>query len=155
DAVTDRIAAKLGGALVGARVSTQPATVRIIRPGAQQMGRFRKLRFGDGVEAPRYRAVPTYQRAGAYADPFYYYYYDPYYDFMSWVMLDSMMHDHYWASPSVQVIDTGGQLVGTGDGIHAATDGWAGRDVVSFDGSDGSLAVASSIPDADDGQRAS
>jgi hypothetical protein len=155
DALTARVADDLGKALVGAaRVQTYPATVRIIAPEERQVARFRKLRFGNDVEGPRYRAVPTYQRAGAYADPFYYYYYDPYYDFMSWVMLDSMLHHQYWNVPTVQVIDTGGNMLGTGDAVESATSRWAGRDAVSF-GDDGGLQIASSIPGADTGHTSS
>jgi len=148
DALTRRVSDKLRTTLVGARATAQPAVVQIIRPGASQLGRFRKLAFGGGVERPHYRPVPTYQRSGAYADPFFYYYYDPYYDFMSWVMLDAMLHQHYWASPAIQVVDTSGTLVGTGAEASLATDAWAGRDAVTV-GSD-SLSVDSSIPDLDD-----
>ena len=62
--------------------------MQLLRPSAQQIGRFRRLQFGDGVRAPMYRAVPTTQRSGAYHDPFYYYYYDPYYDFANYMMVD-------------------------------------------------------------------
>jgi uncharacterized membrane protein YgcG len=150
DGLTRRIADQLGLTLVGARASAQPAVVQIIRPGASQLGRFRKLAFGGGVERPHYRPVPTYQRSGAYADPFFYYYYDPYYDFMSWVMLDAMLHHHYWASPAIQVVDTSGTFVGTGAQPDLVTDAWAGRDAVTV-GSD-SLSVDSSVPDLDDRQ---
>jgi uncharacterized membrane protein YgcG len=148
DELTRRIADKLSLTLVGARARVEPAVVQIIRPGAPQLGRFRKLAFGGGVERPHYRPVPTYQRSGAYADPFFYYYYDPYYDFMSWVMLDSMLHQHYWHSPTIQVVDTSGALVGTGAQVDTATGDWAGRDAVTV-GSDG-VAVDSSIPALDD-----
>src|SRR5204863_4977352 len=110
DALTNRLADKLGLTLVGARAKVRPATVQIIRPGPQQLGRFRKLPFGSDVARPHYRPVPTYQRSGAYADPFFYYYYDPYYDYMSWIMLDTMLHQHYWHSPAIQVVDTSGTL---------------------------------------------
>jgi hypothetical protein len=148
DGLTRRIADKLGRALVGARTTAHPAIVQIIRPDAPQLARFRRLPFGGEVEAPRYRAVPTYQRAGAYADPFYYYYYDPYYDFMNWAMLDSMMHNAYWQSPAVLVVNPAGDALGTGDHLATVTDRWAGRDAVTFDGG-GTVAVSDSIPDYD------
>ena len=150
DALTNRLADKLGLTLVGARAKVRPTTVQIIRPGPQQLGRFRKLPFGSGVARPHYRPVPTYQRSGAYADPFFYYYYDPYYDYMSWIMLDAMLHQHYWHSPAIQVVDTSGSLVGTGDRLDVATDSWAGRDAVTV-GDDG-ISVDSSVPDLDDRQ---
>ena len=122
DGLTHRIADKLGLALVGARARTEPAAVQIIMPGAKQIGGFRKLAFGDGVQEPRYRPVPTYQRGGAYADPFFYYYYDPYYDFMSWVMLDSMLYQHTWQSPNVLVVSPAGDALGTGSELAKVTD---------------------------------
>ena len=146
DQLTRRIAVCLDRTLVGARATAQPATLQIIAPGQQQLARFRNLPFGDDVESPHYRAVPTYQRAGAYADPFYYYYYDPYYDLMNWVMLDAMLHTQAWHSPSVYVVDPGGNFLGTGATIDAATANWAGRDAVGFD--DGGVTVADSIPAA-------
>src|SRR5262249_22460797 len=136
----------LGTALVGARAVAHPAQVELIRPGDQQIARFRGLRFGDEVEAPHYRPVPTHHRLGAYNDPFYYYYYDPYYDFMSWVMIDSMLHHHhhYWDSPHVHVYEPSGAELSA----SSLGDGWGGSDAVSFD--DGQLSVDSSIPDHDD-----
>ena len=59
----------------------------------------RGLEFGDQVEDPRYRPVPALDRRGAYAEPFVHYYYDPYYDYMNWVMLSAMWSHHSWASP--------------------------------------------------------
>jgi hypothetical protein len=145
DQLTRRIAAGLDRTLIGARATAAAATVQIVAPGQQQLARFRNLPFGDQVESPHYRAVPTYQRAGAYADPFYYYYYDPYYDLMNWVMLDAMLHTHAWHSPSVYVVDPGGNYLGTGDTIDAATANWAGRDTVGFD-AQGGVTVDDSIP---------
>ncbi|HLK89416.1 MAG TPA: hypothetical protein VKZ18_05965, partial [Polyangia bacterium] len=145
DALTRRIADKLASTLVGSRTTPEPATVQIIAPGAAQLSRFRRLRFGKQVEPPRYRTVPTYQRAGAYADPFYYYYYDPYYDFMNWAMLDTMMHRNCWRSPDVLVVDPVGDALGTGDHLDIATSGWAGGNAVSFD-THGDMRVAEHIP---------
>jgi len=148
DQLTRRIAARLERTLVGARATAEPATLQIVAPGKQQLARFRNLPFGSEVEGPHYRAVPTYQRAGVYADPFYYYYYDPYYDLMNWMVLDSMLHTHAWHSPMVHVVDPGGAMLGTGDNIDLATADWAGRDTVGFDDR-GNLSVADSIPSVD------
>jgi hypothetical protein len=107
-------------------VRTEPASVQIIRPDARQISRFRELGFGDSVSEPAYRPVPTRQRYGAYADPFYYYYYDPYYDFMSWVLVDSMIHSA-WHPGYVHVVDPGGAFLYSGDqAVNYANDGWVG-----------------------------
>ncbi len=145
DALTRRVAEKLTSTLVGARATPEPATLQIIAPGSAQLSRFRRLQFGKRVEPPRYRMVPTYQRAGAYADPFYYYYYDPYYDFMNWAMLDTMMHRKCWRSPDVLVVDPVGDPLGTGDHLDLATSGWAGGNAISFD-THGDMKVAEHIP---------
>ena len=144
DALVDRVADALRAKLVGATVTRDPAVVQIIRPDRRQIGKFNDLPFGADVRAPEYRAVPTMQRYGAYADPFYYYYYDPYYDFMSWVLVDGMMHDAMWHSNYVQVVEPSGALLFTGDqAANHANDSWFDRDAVGF--TDGGVSVA---PDA-------
>lgn len=148
--LTERIAAALGLALVGAKVASEAALVQLIRPDRGQIGRFGKLPFGDEVESPEYRPVPTLQRAGAYADPFYYYYHDPYYDYMSYVLVDAMVRDSLWHSQHVHVVDPTGSLLFSGDqaGGHA-NDGWVGQDAVSYDTS-GQLALSDTVNWSDD-----
>jgi hypothetical protein len=131
EALTEKVASGMRASLVGATVTAAPAVVEIIRPRTEQIGRFRNLRFGDEVVEPHYRGVPTHHRVGAYADPFFYYYYDPYYDFMSWVMLDSLMHHQTWHSPYVHFVDTDGYELGTSATLSTVSDGWAGSDAVS------------------------
>ncbi len=151
DSITERIGNALRSTLPGSRVRSELAVVQLVRPDAEQIGRFRDLSFGPNVSAPTYRAVPTAQRYGAYADPFYCYYYDPYYDFMSWVLInDMMMHSswNHWHTDSVYVVDPTGQTLYTGsDALGHVGDGWAGAGAVGFDPS-GGLAVADSIPEA-------
>jgi len=67
---------------------------------------------------------------------------------MNWAMLDSMMHNAYWQSPAVLVVNPAGDALGTGDHLATVTDRWAGRDAVTFDGG-GTVAVSDSIPDYD------
>jgi hypothetical protein len=148
DALTQRISDYLRGALVGARVVAEPARIELIRPGPEQIARFRQLGFGDDVEDPAYRPVPTMQRHGAYADPYYYYYRDPYYDFMSFMLVSSMISGMAWHSPHVYVVDPSGAPLFTGaDASAHAGDAWAGADAVSFN-ADGGVNVDPSIPDA-------
>ena len=150
--LTQRIAAALGSALVGARVACEDAVVQLIRPDRGQIGRFGQLPFGDEVQSPEYRPVPTLQRAGAYADPFYYYYYDPYYDYMNYVLVDAMVRDSMWQSQYVHVVDPAGTMLFSGDqaAVHA-NDGWVGRDAVTYDTS-GQLALSDTVNWSDDDQ---
>jgi hypothetical protein len=148
DAVTRRIADAVTLTLRGTRTQAHPAVVRIIRPGIEQLARFRKLPFGANIERPHYRPVPTYLRSGAYADPFFYYYHDPYYDLMNWVMLDSMLHQGHWRSPAVEVIAPSGVPLGNGADLTRATHAWEGRDTVSI--RPDRVTVDPSIPDPDD-----
>jgi hypothetical protein len=142
DAFTRRVAAALGQVLVGAKVTHEDAIVQLVRPGAQQISRFSKLGFGAEVESPTYRPVPTAERAGAYADPFYYYYYDPYYDYMNFVLVGAMMHQSLWQSPRVMVVDPIGTPLFSGvDAASHASDGWVGHDAVNYD-TDGGLALS-------------
>jgi hypothetical protein len=152
DQLSQRIAAALGPALVGAKVVCEGAVVQLIRPDRGQIGRFDKLTFGADVRQPEYRPVPTMQRAGAYGDPFYYYYYDPYYDYMNYVLVDGMIRDSMWNSRYVRVVDPAGTMLFSGDQAAAhANDGWVGQDAVTYDAG-GQLALSDSVNWSDDGR---
>jgi hypothetical protein len=153
--LTERIAAALGPALVGSKVACEDALVQLIRPDRGQISRFGKLAFGDEVQSPEYRPVPTLQRAGAYADPFYYYYHDPYYDYMNYVLVDAMIHNVMMQSAMsqshyVQVVDPAGTMLFSGDqaALHA-NDSWIGNDAVSYD-SGGQLMLSDAVSWSDD-----
>ena len=145
DALTKRIADELASVLRGARVTREASSTELVRPDARQVGRFRKLGFGDRVQAPRYRAVPTTQRHGAYADAFYCHYYDPYYDLTSYLLVDAMVHHGAWRSPDVHVVDPEGCRLFAGDAAPRTGEGWACAGAVSF-GDGGDLEVSRSIP---------
>lgn len=132
DALSSRLADALSTCLVGAKVRRDAAFVEMIRPEARQIANFPKLQFGDAVRMPSYRAVPTPQRSGAYVDPFFYYYYDPYYDFTSYLLVESLVHHEAWHSPHVTVVDPAGSLLYTGDNVPG-DDAWVGTDAITFD----------------------
>jgi hypothetical protein len=151
DAIKNRLFDALRTAIPGARVTPSSTIVSIVRPDAEQIGRFRKLGFGSRASPPVYRPVPTLQRYGAYRDPFYYYYYDPYYDFMSWVLINDVItqpvHDH-WHTDHVYVVSPTGQPLYAGStAAEHANDGWLGSGAVAFDDT-GNLEVAPAIPEA-------
>jgi hypothetical protein len=150
DQLGQRLVHALRRRFTGSSVTCDGASVQLLRPSAQQIGRFRRLQFGDGVRAPMYRAVPTTQRSGAYHDPFYYYYYDPYYDFANYMMVDAMLHDSAWHSPHVHVCNTDGTEVCNGaempEQAGALEAAWTGHDAVCF-ADDGALQIDDACPD--------
>jgi hypothetical protein len=147
ESLAERFADALRTSIVGAKVRTASAEIRLVAPEPPQMARFRRLGFGDDVEEPAYRGLPTYQRAGVYADPFYYYYYDPYYDLTNWLLLDTLLRHQYAYAPMVHVVDPRGAELFTADAAPA--DGLWGSDAISFDRA-GELVVDQTIPDAAD-----
>jgi hypothetical protein len=146
DQLTERMAVELERHIVGATTRREPAIVEIIRPETNQIARFRDLEFGSDVKEPSYRPVPTHRRNGAYADPFFYYYYDPYYDFTSWIMLDMMLHHGAYHSHHVHVVDPNGTLLHTGANADGSTN-WVGASAVSTDSAGSGVFVSDSIPE--------
>ncbi len=147
DSLVARVARELQQSLVGARVKPLPAHATLIRPGKQQISRFRKLGWGADVQATRYRPVPTARGAGAYQDPYFYYWYDPYYDFTTFLMYDAMLHHGALHDPTVIVVAPDGTPLHSGADAAAYAPSWEGNGAVGV-APDGSLAVDSSIPDA-------
>jgi hypothetical protein len=153
----DDMVRELGAALereiVGARVLVDRAEVKVVRPGARQIAKFGKLGFGGSVAQAQYRPTPSAARTGAYADPFVYYWYDPYWDLTSWILIDAMLHDHHWSHAShVHVVDGGGSELFTGASASdyaSSADGW-GSDAVSFT-DDGVSVDTSALPSDGDG----
>lgn len=151
DSVARALSDNMRIALVGSKVRVEGARIEVIRPNKQQVGRMRSLDFKDRVKTPTYRPAPTKRRRGAYADPFFYYYYDPYYDFMSLMLVSAIVHDMAWHSPMVHVVSPTGETLFTGDSVDSTTasmDGWDPDTAVDFDG-DGDLQVDDSMPEAD------
>lgn len=151
DGVARALADRMRVSLVGSKVRVEGARIEIIRPNQTQVGRMRTLGFKDKVKQPTYRPAPTRRRRGAYADPFFYYYYDPYYDFMSLMLVSAIVHDMAWHSPMVHVVSPNGDALFTGDTVDSTTasmDGWDPDDAVGFDET-GDLQVDDSMPQAD------
>ncbi len=145
DGIAQRVAGELGRALPGSRVSAQPAHVQLIRQESRQLRRFGKLGWGAAATPPHYRPVPTQARSGAYADPFYYYWHDPYWDFANYMMLDAVLHHGGWHSPEVVVVNPEGERLYSADQAETyQNDPWVGSGLVSVSG-DG-VGVSESLP---------
>lgn len=151
DGMARALADRMRVSLVGSKVRVEGARVEVIRPNKKQVGRMRNLEFKDRVKQPTYRPAPTKRRRGAYADPFFYYYYDPYYDFMSLMLVSAIVHDMAWHSSMVHVVSPSGDTLFTGDTVDSTTasmDGWDPDSAVGFDET-GDLQVDDSMPEAD------
>ena len=146
DGIAQRVAGELGRALPGSRVNVQPAHVQLIRQESRQLRRFGKLGWGSQATTPHYRPVPTQARSGAYADPFYYYWHDPYWDFTNYLMLDAVLHHGGWHSPEVVVVNPEGQQLYTADQAETHQhDPWVGSGLVSV--GDHGVGVSESLPE--------
>jgi len=91
-------------------ISASPVVARIVVPGPTQVGRFRHLGFRERLRPRTYRAEPKDQRVGAYDDPHVYYYYDPYHDLLSWVLVHEALAGR-WDAAGVEFLHPDGRLL--------------------------------------------
>jgi hypothetical protein len=148
ETLQERLAAALRAALPGAVIHPTPAQIRLTWPEVRQIGRFRRLRFGADVRTSGYRPVPTRQQRGVYSDPYYHYYYDPYYDLTNWLLLDTLLHQHTWPSPHWHIVPLDGSDAYVPDNTAHVASAWASA-AVYFDDM-GNLQVDEAIPDLQD-----
>lgn len=104
------LAKALGETMAPAQVSLDTMTTRVVVPGPRQVGRFRHLGFGKRLRPRVYRAHPKDQRVGAYDDPHVYYYFDPYHDLLSWVLVQEALAGR-WQAPGVEFVHPDGRLL--------------------------------------------
>ncbi len=146
DDITERLVMALRSTLPGARnISASPSEIQLTRPDAKQMGRMRNLRF-DGGEHSRYRPTPARYREGVSYDPFYHYYYDPFYDFALFVMVGAAV-EFAWDMSYLSFVDPYGGMLGYASDIafDTWTSDWDAYDTMHF-ADDGSLFLDDSIP---------
>lgn len=103
----------LQGQLHPENIVQAPLTVRVVIPGETQMGRFRHLYFGTFVRERSYSASRKRTHLGAYDDPHVYYYYDPYHDLLSWIMVQEALA-HRWSAEGINFVHPNGQLLAIG-----------------------------------------
>jgi len=82
--------------------------LQLIAPQDEQLGRFRDLTFVDALLQPQYRPAPMVERRGFFADRFLYFYYDPYFNFLNWILVDCMVESGVLNEPEVRVVEPGG-----------------------------------------------
>lgn len=149
-ALADRLGDAMRRHIVGAKIRTEATQIQVIQPTEKQVGGFRQLAFEDQVDEPRYRPTPSKSRKGAYEDPYFYYYYDPYYALTSWLVVDAMTHHHraWHQTTDTHVVDGDGTPLFEAENAHLFTEAFPGAKDVSFSDDTG-LSVSDSIPGSD------
>lgn len=82
----------------------------VVAPGLAQVGRFRSLGFGKGVRGRTHRPRAKERRTGAYDEPHVYYYFDPYHDLLSLLVLREVVEGR-WQGPTIRVQHRTGHYV--------------------------------------------
>lgn len=146
--VTDVLAGCLHRTLPGAEIRTEEAMVQLVRHSEQQLGAMRHLDF-QRHDSGRYRAAPARYHGGVIVDPFYHYYYDPFYDFAMFVMIGAAI-EFAWHMPYVYFVDPYGGFLGYAHDLDydVFASEWVGYDAIHFDDS-GHFWVDDSIPEID------
>ena len=148
DQFTHEVAQQIRVSVPGSKIVSDSARIQVIRPSKDQVGRMRNLAFKEGVQPARYRPVPTRQRQGAYADPFFYYYHDPYYSLLNVILLHQVLTMGVFASPALHVVDPSGQTLFTGDTLdtaQASMGDWNPVESVDFS-ADGGMSIDPEVP---------
>lgn len=119
DEVATRLAQSLSQQLDPAKVSKGETIARVVVPGPNQVGRFRHLGFGDRLRKRIYRPEPSEKHKEPYWDPHPSYYYDPYHDLFSWLVVEELIQGRY-SSDGITFIHPGGDpaFVGGAKGKH-------------------------------------
>lgn len=130
--LAEHLAESLAQALNDAPLRFEGTWIRVVQVQPAQIGGFRDLLFGGEVLRPRYRAMPRLMRRGVFSDPFVYFYFDPYYDFLNWVVLDAMLYEGAWRSRDVRVLEPAGTLLFRGNEADAGAHSTGTLDAVGF-----------------------
>jgi hypothetical protein len=123
-----------------------PTQLRWIRPDVEQMMWFRELRFGKAVSEPHYRPAPYEHRVSAYRDPFYFYFFDPYYGLLQWLLVDALTRDRY-GGPEVIVVNSTREFLFDKRDAKRANAAWLGLDAVRTTAGGLGLSLGNWIPD--------
>jgi hypothetical protein len=127
--------------------TVDPVVIRLIRPGPRALDHFRRLTWGPSVRLPSYRPVPIRQRRGAYDELFYHHYFDPYFDFVSWVTLTELTAGRGWSGLDYEVVDEAGERVfGAADANGQAPHGGEYGQVAPVEILDDALVVDPAVP---------
>lgn len=128
----ERVGEILAQAFDDAPIRYDGTWIRVVQVQPAQIGAFRDLLFGDEVVRPRYRPMPQFMRRGAYSDPFVYFYYDPYYDFLNWVLLDAVLYEAAWRTRDVRIVEPAGTLLFRGHEADKGAHSTGTLDAVGF-----------------------
>ncbi len=109
-AATEQLATQLEAQFGAVTLHRSPVVARVVVPGPTQIGRFRHLGFGQRLRARVYRPEPKDRRVGAYDDPHVYYYFDPYHDLLSWVLVQEALAGR-WDATGVEFLHPDGRVL--------------------------------------------
>jgi hypothetical protein len=146
DGRVDALSQALDRCVSGARAIREPTKIRVIVPGARQVGRLRYLTFGSALRDIVVQALPSHERSGAYDDPFYRHLYSSYYDLLSWIVAGEVL-DGAWPRADVELVAPSGSILATGEAAPtlSAGDLEVPRHAVRTD-ERGDLVIDDSIP---------
>lgn len=130
--LAERVGETLAQAFDDAPIRFDGTWIRVVQVQPAQIGAFRDLLFGNEVLRPRYRPMPQFARRGVYSDPFVYFYFDPYYDFLNWVVLDAVLYEAAWRTRDVRVVEPAGTLVFRGHEADRGAHSTGTLDAVGF-----------------------
>lgn len=129
-------------------VSGEPKRFSLVRPELEEMMWFRKLRFGGGLSAPRYRPAPARASGVGHRDPFSFFYFDPYHRVAEWALVDAL-HTGEYAGPDVAVCGTNGEFLYNQSDAGANGAQWLGKGVVTSALDGLTLVVGDVVPHLD------
>lgn len=107
DQIAVRLAQSLSEQLDPAQVTKGDTSARVVVPGPTQVGRFRHLGFGERLRNRIYRPEPSQKHKEEFWDPHPCYYYDPYHDLFSWLVVEELIEGRY-PSDGITFIHPGG-----------------------------------------------
>jgi len=109
DALASRLAEALQQTFERSAMA-QPSIVELIEPAPAQLRLMPALKFGDKAQTPTYRPKPSKRIQGNFADPFYYFVYDPYLALRHALLLKAFEEGAHVATP-LHVLDARGRLL--------------------------------------------
>lgn len=141
------LSAKIPTALAGVSIEAEDVVVRLIAPGARQLGRMRHLEFASLRKRTVACALPSYERTGPYDDPLSRHYYSPYHDLFHWLAVGVVLEGKL-ETPHVEVVSTTGRHLFRGDRwkMFDTSEFAVPRDVVRVS-PQGRLKIDSSVPE--------
>ncbi|MCX4246841.1 hypothetical protein [Paraliomyxa miuraensis] len=118
-ALTRAASTALAAAFGPTSVRVEGPQLRIVAPGPVQVARLRHLGFRQRLRPPTHRPNPTHRgRSPAYDHAHVHYYFDPYHDLLSWIVVEALL-DGRAPVEQATVVDPDGKPLFTAGGASA------------------------------------